>query len=123
MHKLFEYNSRDTFGKTNLLTEEKELDSMVKTFRGKDETDPSSAVATKISPPKPTKIEVRQKGDIISAAKYLEDKPEYPIAPGNIASYDKRLTRWAITTDSKVSKEDLETAIKAVMEKNPRESH
>ena len=33
MHKLFEYNSRDTFGKTNLLTEKSELDTMVKKFR------------------------------------------------------------------------------------------
>jgi hypothetical protein len=120
MYQLFEYNSRDTFGKTNLLTEEKELDNMVKTFRGKDETDPSPGVAAKISPPKEMNIEVREKGDLISAAKYLVDKPEIPVAPGNIASYDKRLSSWTITTDPKVSKEDLETAVKSVMEKNPQ---
>lgn len=49
MHQLFEYNSRDTFGKTNLLTEEKELDNMVKTFRGTDEVSSASTVSTKIA--------------------------------------------------------------------------
>lgn len=42
MHKLFEYNSRETLGKSNLLTEEKEFHNMINKFKGSDEATPTT---------------------------------------------------------------------------------
>lgn len=49
MHKLFEYNPRNNFAKSNLLTEEEELHNMMDKFRGKDEVVTGSTVATAIT--------------------------------------------------------------------------
>lgn len=135
MHQLFEYNSRETFGKTNLLTEEKELDKMVKTFKGKDETNGTAGTTTSTTPSttgtpdpvtsvssavRPINLEVRQKNNMITAARYVEGKPNYPVTPGIIAAYDTSIGDWDITIDSNVKGEDIINSVNGILKKLPK---
>lgn len=130
MHELFEYNSRETFGKSNLLTEEKELGNIFKTFRGNDEApDPTSTSSTTTSgtPPapvttrtgaiRPINMQIRQSRNMTTAGKYVEGKDTYPVAPGLIATYDSVSHNFTINPNNKFKKEDYVDAVKGILQK------
>lgn len=56
MHRLYEYNSRDAFSKTNLLTEDEELHNMVSKLKnkGEDEGTTTPTDSTAVKRPDPT---------------------------------------------------------------------
>lgn len=91
MRQLFEYNSRDTFGKSNILTEEKELQNVMGKFKGKDENQLPSEDMTGTSK---TKVAI----------------------PTPIAAYDSTSSTWTINPNR--STEELKNAINDAMSQN-----
>jgi hypothetical protein len=126
MHQLFEYNPRNTFGKSNILIEDEELKRIIGESKNIDEENNVESGINGVTDSTDSTSTADQIGKKIADTSdaIVDDEIQTKITlPGVIASYNKKFNSWSIVVDKSTknrpdTKETIISAIEQIVNTN-----